>query len=133
MMTQEEYVDGVLALKRQGKTIVEIAWELGYHPATISKWLRDGGPPPARSIAPAGRVIDAGWAERIRQLVKPPAEKLLAKSVFEIIAAEGFAGSYATVVRRLRVLRGPRFGAAPAVSVPIESAPGEECQFDFSD
>ena len=36
MMTQEEYVDGVLALKRQGKTITEIAEELGYHPATIS-------------------------------------------------------------------------------------------------
>jgi len=42
MMTQEEYVDGVLALKRQGRTITEIAEELGYHPATISNWLRNG-------------------------------------------------------------------------------------------
>lgn len=133
MMTQEEYVDGVLALKRQGKTITEIAAELGYHPATISKWLRDGGPPPARSIAPAERVIDEAWAERIAQLVQPPAEKLLARSVFEIIAAEGFAGSYQTVVRHLRDRRGPRFRAAPAVSVPIETAPAQECQFDFSD
>ncbi len=133
MMTQEEYVDGVLALKRQGKTITEIADELGYHPATISNWLRNGGPPAARSIAPAERVIDEKWAERIRQLVQPPAEKLLARSVFEIIAAERFAGSYATVVRHLREMRGPRFRAAPAVSVPIETAPAEECQFDFSD
>ena len=53
MMTQEEYVNGVLALKRQGKTITEIAAELGYHPATISSWLRSGGPPPARTIEPA--------------------------------------------------------------------------------
>jgi transposase len=133
MMTQEEYVDGVLALKRQGKTITEIAEELGYHPATISNWLRNGGPPPARSIAPAERMIDEGWAERIRRLVQPPAEKLLARSVFEIIAAEGFAGSYQTVVRHMRDLRGPRFRAAPAVSVPIDTAPAEECQFDFSD
>ena len=99
MMTQEEYVNGVLALKRQGKTITEIAEELGYHPATISNWLRAGGPPPARGVAPAGRLIDERWAARIAQLVQPPAEKLLATSVFEIIRAEGFEGSYQTVVR----------------------------------
>src|SRR4051794_12041182 len=101
MMTQEEYVDGVLALRRQGRTIVEIAEELGYHPATISKWLRDGGPPPARTVAAPERVIDGVWAARIAELVRPPAEKLLARSVFEIISAEGFAGSYPTVVRHL--------------------------------
>lgn len=133
MMTQEEYVDGVLALRRQGKTITEIGKETGYHPATISKWLKDGGPPPARTVTAAERRIDAVWAERIRKLVQPPAEKLLARSVYEIIVAEGFEGSYQTVVRHLRDRRGPRFRGGPAVSVPIETAPGEECQFDFSD
>jgi transposase len=133
MMTQEEYVNGVLALRGQGKTIAEIAEELGYHPATISNWLRNGGPAAARTIDPAVRVIDRRWAERIRQLVQPPAEKLLARSVFEIIAAEGFDGSYPTVVRHLRDLRGPRFRVGPAASVPIETAPGQECQFDWSD
>lgn len=133
MLTQEEYVSGVLALRRQGMTIVEIADELGYHPATISKWLKAGGPPPGRTIEPGVRVIDEEWAARIGELVRPPAEKLLAASVFEIIAAEGFGGSYPTVVRFLRDRRGPRFRAAAAVSVPIETAPGEECQFDWSD
>jgi transposase len=133
MMTQEEYVNGVLALKRQGKTNKEIGEELGYHPATIAKWIKNGGPPAARSIAPAGRVIDEGWARRIRQLVQPPAERLLATSVFEIIRAEGFDGSYPTVARHMRELRGPRFRGALPVSVPIETAPAEECQFDFSD
>jgi transposase len=132
MMTQEEYMD-LLALRRQGRTIAEIAEELGYHPATVSGWLNNGGPPPARTIAPAERVIDERWVERIRLLIQPPAEKLLATSVFEIITAEGFGGSYPSVVRHLREVRGPRFRAAPAVSVPIETAPGEECQFDFSD
>jgi len=41
MMTQEEYMD-LLALRRQGNTISEIADTLGYHPATISKWLKEG-------------------------------------------------------------------------------------------
>ena len=130
MMTQEEYMN-LMALRRQGRSITEIADELGYHPATVSLWLRNGGPPPARTIDPATRVIDEVWAERIGELIRPPAEKLLANSVFEIIAAEGFGGSYPTVVRFLRDLRGPRFRAAPAVSVPIETAPGEECKCGF--
>jgi len=133
MMTQEEYVDGVLALRSQGKSNVEIAEQLGYHPATISSWLKKGGPPPARNVEPAEKVIDERWAERIRQLVQPPGEKLLATSVYEIIVAEGFDGSYPSVVRHLRELRGPRFRRAPAVSMPIETAPGEECQFDWSE
>lgn len=133
MMTQEEYVNGVLALKRQGKTITEIAVELGYHPATISNWLKNGGPPSARTIEPATAIVDERWAARIRQLVQPPADKLLATSVFHIIAAEGFEGSYPTVVRYLRHLRGPRFRGGPAVSMPIETAPGQEAQFDWSD
>jgi hypothetical protein len=128
MMTQEEYVDGVLALHRQGKTIREIGEELGYHPATVSKWLKSGGPPPARALEPSELLIDERWAGRIRQLLRPPAEKLLATSVYEIIKAEGFAGSYVTVARHLRNLRGPRFKAAPALSVPISTAPGEEAQ-----
>jgi hypothetical protein len=33
------------------------------------------------------------------------------------LRAEGFAGSYPTVVRAVRAIRGPRFRAAAAVSV----------------
>ena len=133
MMTQEEYVNGVLALVRQGKTIKEIGQELGYHPATVSKWLKSGGPPPARAVEASERVVDERWARRIQELLRPPAEKLLATSVYEIIKAEGFTGSYNTVARHLRDLRGPRFRAVPALSVPIETAPGEEAQFDWSE
>ena len=132
MLTQEEYMD-LLALRRQGKTIVEIAEEHYYHPAPISKWLKAGGPPPARTIDPGVAVVDARWAARIEELIRPPAEKLLASSAFEIITAEGFEGSYPSVVRYLRARRGPRFRAGPTVSEPIETAPDEEAQFDFSD
>ena len=131
MLAQEEYMD-VLALRRQGWSITEIAEKLDYHPATISKWLKEGGPPAKRAVAASERVIDERWARRIAELITPPS-RLLATSVFEIIRAEGFTGSYPSVVREVRRLRGPRFRAAPQVSVPIETAPGEESQFDFSD
>lgn len=131
MMTQEEFMD-VLAMKRQGMSFKEIGDELGYHPATISKWVRDGGPPPARTGVEADRVIDPVWADRLTALlVGNP--RLLAKSLFEIAAAEGFGGSYPSVVRWVRDQRGPRFRAADAASVPIETPPGEEAQFDWSD
>jgi len=132
MLTQEEYVQRVLELKRQGWSIREIAAEVGYHPATVSKWLKAGGPPDKRTANPSERVIDERWATRIDALIAPPS-KLLARSVFEIIRAEGYPGSYPSVVRHVRARRGPRFRVAPQVSVPIETGPGEESQFDFSD
>jgi len=125
-------VQRVLELRRQGWSIKEIATEVDYHPATVSKWLRAGGPPGERRVNPSERVIDDRWTKRIDALIAPPS-KLLARSVFEIIAAEGYRGSYPSVVRHVRARRGPRFRVAPQVSVPIETGPGEESQFDFSD
>lgn len=122
----------VLAMRRQGMSFVEIGEKLGYHPDTIAAWVKKGGPPPARMIEDTDRVVDPVWADRLTELlVGNP--KLLAKSLFEIISAEGFTGSYPTVVRWVREQRGPRFRRADGASVPIETAPGEEAQFDFSD
>ncbi len=132
MLTQEEYVHRVLELQRQGWSIKEIAAEVEYHPATVSKWLKAGGPPPKRQVNPAERAVGDRWAKRIDQLIAPPS-KLLATSVYEIVSAEGYTGSYPSVVRHVRARRGPRFRVAPQVSVPIETGPAEECQFDFSD
>jgi transposase len=131
MMTQEEFMD-VLAMKRQGMSFKEIGEELGYHPATIAKWVKDGGPPPARTLPDEFRVIDPVWEDRLNSLLVGNT-RLLATSLFEIITAEGFSGSYPSVVRWVRAQRGPRFRAADGASVPIETAPGEEAQFDFSD
>jgi transposase len=130
MMTQEEYMD-VMAMKRQGLTIKEIAAETGYHPKTISSWLKSGGPPAKRKKAEPA-VIDERWATRIAELLRL-APRLLGTSVFEMIKAEGYGGSYASVARHLHTVRGPRFKGAELASVRIETGPGEECQFDWSD
>ena len=67
MMTQEEFMD-VMAMKRQGMSIKEIAEETGYHPSTISGWLRNGGPPERRR-GPRS-VIDEYWAGEIAGLLR---------------------------------------------------------------
>ena len=92
---------------------VEIGDETGYHPATISKWCREGGPPAARTVADEERVIDPRWADRLTALLVGNSS-LLATSLFEIIRAEGFDGSYPTVARWVREQRGPRFRRADA-------------------
>jgi hypothetical protein len=91
MMSQEEFMD-VLAMRRQGMSFVEIGDENGSHPATISKWLREGGPPPARTVAEQDRVVDRRWADRLNELLLGN-QHLLATSLFEIIPVEGFDGS----------------------------------------
>jgi len=131
MLSQEEFMD-LCALKRQGLSSREIGEQLGSQPATISKWLRAGGPPAKRAVAESVRVLDARWAARVEELLGAN-PRLLSSSVFDLLRAEGFEGSYPTVVRHVRQQRGPRFRAAPQVSVPIETAPGEEAQFDWSD
>ena len=122
----------VLAMKHAGLSYVEIGAVTGYHPATISKWCRDGGPPPARVLGDEARVVDPAWGDRLGSL-SVANKNLLATSLFEIVRAEGFDGSYPTVARWVRAQRGPRFRRADSASVPIETAPGEEAQFDFSD
>ena len=130
MMTQEEFMD-VMAMKRQGMSIKEIAEETGYHPSTISSWLKHGGPPPRRRKT-TPPVVDEFWATEIAGLLRT-APRLLATSVFELIKAKGYGGSYVSVARHLNTLRGPRFAASPAASTRIVTAPGEEAQFDWSD
>jgi transposase len=129
-LNQEDYVK-VLDLHRQGWSNKEIADELGYHPATIAKYLKNG-PPEPRVVPDDELVMTARWRARIGVLLDAH-PRLLAVSVFNKIRAEGYPGSYPTVVRAVRAIRGPRFRAASAVSVPIYTDPGEEAQFDFCD
>lgn len=128
MMNQENYVK-VNDLHAQGWTIVEIAEATGWHRTTVSNYLKDGPPEPRAATPP---VMTEAWRARIGALLEAH-PRLLAVSVHNKLRAEGFTGSYPTVVRAVRDLRGPRFKPANAVSVPIHTAPGEEAQFDFCD
>jgi transposase len=130
MMTQEEYMN-VKALRAAGWTIKQIAEHLEFHPATVSSWLRNGGPPPKRTAPVEELVIDERWRRRIGGLLAHNAD-LQGSSVMRVISAEGYTGSYQTVTRYLHSVRGPTRGQV-SVTMRIETMPGEEFQFDWSD
>jgi transposase len=131
MMTQEEFME-VQVLRSAGWSIRQIAEHVGYHPATISSWLKSGGPPARRSMPAAEQIVDERWQARIGELLALNAA-LQATSIMRIISDEGFDGSYPSLTRYLRDVRGSLRGRAPAVAMPIDTAPGEEFQFDWSD
>ena len=106
MMTKEEYQQ-LVGLRAQGLTIKETARRLGYHPATISKWIRAGGPPETRVTPSATRVLDPRWAQRVAQLLAADPQ-MFGTQVHHVLQAEGFQGSYPSVVRHLRAVRGYR-------------------------
>jgi lambda repressor-like predicted transcriptional regulator len=117
-------------LRKQGWTLDEIAAETGFHPSTISQQLKADGPPTKRQVSDEVLVMNAFWKERIATLIGTY-PRLLGISVHNKLVAEKFTGGYSTVTRELREIRGPRFRAAEAVSMPIHTDPGEEAQFDF--
>jgi transposase len=130
MMNQETYVK-VQDLRKQGWTLEEIAVETGFHPSTISQRLKEG-PLTKRQVPDSALVMNAFWKERIASLIGTY-PRLLGVSVHNKLQAEKFTGGYSTVTRELRSIRGPRFRAAEAASMPIHTDPGEEAQFDFCD
>lgn len=122
----------VQRMRAEGMSFVEIAEATGYHRTTIANWIKAGGPPQKRAPAVERVVLTDRWQRRIAELLEAqPA--LLSTSIHDVLVAEGFGGSYATVVRAVREIRGPRFKSSKAASVPIETAPGAEAQFDFAD
>ena len=67
MMTQEEFMN-VKALRAAGWTVAQIARHLGYHPATVSSWLKAGGPPAKRATPVEELVVDERWRARVARL-----------------------------------------------------------------
>lgn len=129
MMTQETYVN-IKDLHARGWTISEIADETGWHRTTVSARLKNDPPPEQRRGE--ATVMTEAWRSKVAGIVeKWP--RMQAVSIHHRLVADGFEGSYPTVVRAVRDIRGPRFRASESVSVPIHTDPGEEAQFDFCD
>jgi transposase len=76
-------------------------------------------------------VIGGRWQARIATLLAHNAQ-LQGSSIMRVITAEGYTGSYQSLTRYLHSVRGPTRGQV-ALTMRIETTPGEEFQFDWSD
>lgn len=85
-----------------------------------------------RRPRPGRVVVTDRWQQRINALLAAH-PMLLSTSIHDIVTVEEFTGSHPTTVRAARTVRGPRFIAAKAASVPIETEPAAEVQCDFAD
>ena len=133
MMTQEEYMN-VTALRAAGWTITQIAEHVGYHPATVSGWLRDGGPPAKRETPVERARGRRGVADPHRRAVG--AERAAAGELDHAGDRRGGLQRFVSE-RHPPPARGAGPDERPAatrkLTMPIVTGPGEEFQFDWSD
>jgi len=133
MLTREDDID-VHALRRQGWTISAIARHLGRDRKTIRGYLagqREAGVRAPRSLLDPFEVFAPYCAQRLSD-----DPHLWASTLFDELVDLGYAGSYPTMTRQLRVraLRPACEPCRPAKGRPIaviDHPPGEETQWDW--
>lgn len=134
MLTQEDDVDAH-ALRKRGWTISAIARHLGHDRKTIRSYLNDERVAGVR--APAGDDLFAPFVDYCRaRLAEDP--HVWAEALLDELRPLGFAQSYATLTRQIRVrgLRPACEACRPAKGRPvaiIEHPSGEETQWDWVD
>lgn len=123
---------------RDGLSISEIERRTGITRKTLRKWLKapEGAEPAYRRCS--GDTKIAPFAERLTQMLevdarRAPRERRTALKLFAALQAEGFTGDYSRVTEFIRRWR--RAGGERAVRafVPLQFAPGEAHQFDWSE
>ncbi len=132
MLTQGEDVE-VHALRQRGWTVSAIARHLGRDPKTVRAYLSGQRQPGRRAssrpdlLAPFASYLSA-------RFVDDP--HLWATALFDEVVPLGYAGSYVSFARQLRVARlRPHCEACAGVSgratIEIEHPGGEEMQWDW--
>jgi len=121
----------------KGKTIKEIARDLGISRNTVRKALRseatsfayerDNQPFP--KLGPWSDKLDEFLAENEK---KAQRERLTLIRIFEDLSDLGYAGGYDAVRRYARKWRSEQGAATAAAYVPLSFEPGEAYQFDWS-
>src|ERR1700750_483285 len=121
----------------KGKTIKEIARDLGISRNTIRKVLRSGETSfeYERTIQPRPKL--GRWTSDLSELLegnaaKPAREQLTLIRIFEELRGRGYDGGYDAVRRYAGRWSKDRGHATAAAYVPLSFAPGEAYQFDWS-
>jgi len=128
MLTQE-YVVEIHVLRRQGKSIREIAKELNVSRNTVRRYLRDLSATPVypeRAARPTKLDPFKAYLEGRIQAAKP--HWIPATVLFEEIKARGYDGG----ITRLREYLLPFKTTLPEPENRFETAPGQQMQVDFT-
>jgi len=134
-------VETIARIRREhfvkGKTIKEIARDLGISRNTIRKVLRSGETAfeYERTVQPRPKL--GRWTIELDALLagnaaKPAREQLTLIRIYEELRGRGYDGSYDSVRRYAGRWAKDRGQATAAAYVPLSFAPGEAYQFDWS-
>jgi transposase len=134
-------VETVARIRREhfvkGKTIKEIARDLGVSRNTVRKVLRSGETSfeDERNVQPRPKL--GRWTSELDELLesnaaKPAREQLTLIRIFEELRGRGYDGGYDALRRYARRWAKQHGEATAAAYVPLSFAPGEAYQFDWS-
>ena len=134
-------VETIARIRREyfvkGKTIKEIARDLGVSRNTVRRVLRSGETSfeYERTVQPRPKL--GRWTAELDELLdgnetKPVREHLTLIRIFEELRGRGYGGGYDALRRYARRWAKDRGQATAAAYVPLSFAPGEAYQFDWS-
>src|ERR1700757_2385132 len=121
----------------KGKTIKEIARDLGVSRNTVRRVLRSGETSfeYERTVQPRPKL--GRWTAELDELLdgnetKPVREQLTLIRIFEELRGRGYGGGYDALRRYARRWAKQHGQATAAAYVPLSFEPGEAYQFDWS-
>ena len=134
-------VETIARIRREhfvkGKTIREIARDLGISRNTVRRVLRSGETSfeYEREVQPRPKL--GRWTAELDDLLagnasKPAREQLTLIRIFEELRGRGYDGGYDAVRRYARRWAKERGQSTAAAYVPLSFVPGEAYQFDWS-
>ena len=134
-------VETIARIRREhfvkGKTIKEIARDLGVSRNTVRRVLRSGETSfeYERTVQPRPKL--GRWTAELDELLdgnetKPVREQLTLIRIFEELRGRGYGGGYDALRRYARRWAKQHGQATAAAYVPLSFAPGEAYQFDWS-
>jgi transposase len=106
-----------------------IARKLGIDAKTVRRYLRQGGRVPYRRGRPMQEALEQELGAFLRR--RAPEVDFCAQVLFQEVRAQGFPGSYPTVMRWVRPLRS-QARRLEVATVRFETGPGRQSQVDWA-
>jgi len=136
MITLEHYEQIRRMYHLEEKSVRQIARELGCARQTVSRALKGDQPPVYTLSKPREAPVLGPYQAQLDELLQenhrlPKKQRYTAHKLFELIQAEGYSGSEASV--QLYAVRWRKTQRRPATFLPLEFEPGQDAQVDWGE